>query len=199
MQEPNSQAIDVMEDDQITQLLGAVRDGNVTAAEELFAITCAELRKIAKSAMRTQPANHTLQPTALVNEAVVRILKGESLQRTDNRRMFYALAARAMRSVLVDYARRRAAIKRAAGSTTQHEFFEEVVGRFEEEMQVDVLALDEALKTLQTRSKRQHDVVVMRFFGGFRVEEIADHLGVSSSTVEKDWAFSKAWLRKVLS
>ena len=83
--------------------------------------------------------------------------------------MFYALAARAMRSVLVDYARRRAAIKRAAGSTTQHEFFEEVVGRFEEEMQVDVLALDEALKTLQSRSKRQHDVVVMRFFGGFRV------------------------------
>ena len=74
MQDSNSQAIDVMEDDQITQLLGAVRDGNVTAAEELFAITCAELRKIAKSAMRTQPANHTLQPTALVNEAVVRIL-----------------------------------------------------------------------------------------------------------------------------
>ena len=184
---------------QITQLLDSIRGGNETAADELFSLTCGELRKLAEAAMRRQDKDHILQPTALVNEAVARILNSNALCKTENRLMFYALSARAMRSVLVDYARRRAAGRRSSRSPIPLSAIADFVERFEAETQVDLLILNETLETLRANNQRQHDVVVMHFFGGFRFKEIAEQLNVSISTVEKDWAFTRAWLRKKLS
>lgn len=183
---------------QITQLLAEVRQGSESATDEVFALTCNELRRIAEGAMRSQSSGHILQATALVNEAVARILNSEGLRRTENRRMFFGLAARAMRCVLVDYARQRAARRRNGQAFSASPVVENFVERFEEETQVKLLILDEALDTLKVNNSRQHEVVVMRFFGGFKFKEIASHLKVSVSTVEKDWTFARAWLRRAL-
>ena len=187
-----------MDNGQITTLLDAVHKGDSQAADELFEVTYPELRRLASSAMRRQRSGHTLHPTALINEAVVNMLAGDCLARTANRGMFFALAARAMRSVLVDHARRRAAAKRVTGDGRRKRLLDEVVIQFEQQEHVDLLALDEALEQLEAMNKRQHDTVMLRFFGGLRFQEIADHQGVSLSTVEKDWSFARAWLRRTL-
>lgn len=183
---------------QITELLSAVQLGDETAAEDLFAITVGHLRRMASSAMQGQSPNHMLQPTALVSEAVLRMLKSGSLRTTDNHRMFFGLAARVMRTILVDYARQRNTIRRNHNKVQATQLIADTVAKLEEEAKIDLLALDEALERLGTHSKRQRDVVVMKFFGGFSYKEIAEELNVSASTVEKDWAFSKAWLRRAL-
>jgi RNA polymerase sigma factor (TIGR02999 family) len=187
-----------MDNGQITMLLGAVHQGDSEATAELFEVTYAKLRRLATCAMRRQRSGHTLQPTALINQAVVNILASDCLIRTANRGMFFALATRAMRSVLVDHARRRAAAKRVTGQGRRKRLLDEVVSQFERLEQVDLLALDEVLKQLEALNKRQHDTVMLRFFGGLRFQEIADHQGVSLSTVEKDWNFARAWLRRAL-
>ena len=182
----------------LTGLLDAVHEGDARAKHTLFEVTYSELRRLATSTMEGERPGHTLHPTALVNEAVIKILAGDSLMRTRNRATFFALAARAMRSVLVDHARRRAAAKRPTGNRRRIEPLDESLRQFEEREQIDMLILDEALQQLQTLSQRQHDAVMLRFFGGLRFQEIATHLGVSVSTVEKDWNFARAWLRKTL-
>lgn len=185
-------------DGDVTQLLIAIQKGDQSATEALFCITCDQLRRLAGSAMRNQTSDQLLQPTVLVNEVVVRILKSNSLANTRNRRMFYGLAARAMRSVLTDYARNRLARKRNVPNASARDYFDNLIGQIERHSRVDLMALDEALAQLRLHCRRKHEIVVMRFFGGLAFKEIAEHLRLSLSTVEKDWAFARAWLRRRL-
>ncbi len=150
-----------------------------------------ELRAIADACFRRQNPGHTLQPTALVNEAYLRI--GE--RSFCDRNHFVSLAARAMRQILVDHARRRGAEKRGGGA-----YRVTIAEPAEREglAPVDVIALDEALVNLAAADERQARVVELRFFGGQSVEEIANALGVSSRTVELDWRMAKAWLSRAL-
>lgn len=183
---------------QITRLLKAARKGDQGAANGVLEVAYPELRSLAASTLRGQRPDHTLQPTSLVGEAVVRILLANALATTESRTAFFALAARAMKSVLIDYARRRGASKRPTGNNRRACSWDESISRFEEYEQVDLVSLGEAMHQLEARSKRQHDTVLLRFFGGLSNSEIAEYLNVSLSTVEKDWHFARAWLRKTL-
>jgi RNA polymerase sigma factor (TIGR02999 family) len=153
----------------------------------------AELRRIAHARIRAEsPGRHTLQTTALVNEAYVRLVEGAEVPWRD-RTHFYAVCARLMRRILVDRARARAALKRQAGDA--------VPGDHPAEVSLDadaLLALDEALERLATADARKADVVVLRYFGGLTVEETAAALNVSSETVMRDWKVSRLWLRQEL-
>lgn len=152
------------------------------------------LRRIAADYLRRERPGHTLQPTALVNEAILRLGDGDG-PRWNDRRHFVATAARAMRRVLVDYARARLADKRGGGVPRALDV--EAVGAGEGDA-VDLLALDEALSRLDTLHERQARVVELRFFAGFTVAETAEHLGVSERTVELDWSVARAWLKREL-
>jgi RNA polymerase sigma factor (TIGR02999 family) len=152
-----------------------------------------ELLNMARTMMRSAGPGHTLQPTALVNEVAVKMLGRDDLYaKTPNRIAFFAYVTMAMRSVLVDHARRRATVKRPNRGQAPEISLESVVQQFQRAEQLDLLALDEALQCLKSQSTRQHDVVVLRFFGGLNGEEIASYLGVSRSTVDRDWSFARA-------
>jgi RNA polymerase sigma factor (TIGR02999 family) len=189
----------IMSDDrqrEVTTLLEEVRAGSPGAGDKLVALVYEELRRLAAGLMRRERRGHTLQPTALVHEAVVRLLRPEALAGARDRAQFLAAAARAMRRVLVDHARQRAADKRGGGRERQP--LDEVLDYFAEQ-RLDLLALHEALDHLAGLHKRQSEVVELRFFGGYTVEEIAEHLQVSVSTVESDFRKATAYLRGRLS
>lgn len=181
----------------VTRLLGRVRNGDRSARDALFRIVYDEIRKLASAKMHSFQSGHTLQPTAVANEAVIRILQRESIDLGENRKQFFSLAAHAIRSVLVDHARRRQAAKR---SREGHHcrIALTAIAEFERMEQLELLELNESLEQLKTISWRQHEVVMLRYFGGLRFQEIAEYLGVSKSTAEKDWHFARAWLRKQL-
>ena len=165
----------------------ARQDGD--AADRLVPSVYDELRRLAHHYMRGERANHTLQTTALVNEAYLRLAGIDSLQWRD-RAHFFAVAATLMRRVLVDYARQRAREKRG-GAVSVTTLDENVLGR---EPAVDVVALDEALERLAAVDPQQSRVVELRFFAGLSVKETADALGISPATVKRDWATAKLWL-----
>jgi len=170
----------------------------VSAPDELLALVYDELRRLAARYLRGQRAGHTLQPTALVHEAYLRLAKGGALP-VDDRTHFFALAARAMRQVLVDHARRRAAAKR--GGDPERVTLDDTLelGRGGEEgRRLDLLALDEALERLERVSPRQCRVVELRYFAGLTIAEAAASLGVGTRTVEDDWALARAWLQRRL-
>jgi RNA polymerase sigma factor (TIGR02999 family) len=176
----------------ITQLLLAWGAGDAAALDELMPIVYAELRKLARSYMRNQRADHTLQTTALVNEAYLRLIDSSRVK-WQNRTHFFAISAQLMRRVLVDFARQRGSQKRG-GEVQKIELDEALVVVADDGQKTDLVALDEALKVLAEMNPRQSQTVELRYFGGLSEEEIAEHLGVSVRTVRRDWSVARAWL-----
>jgi RNA polymerase sigma factor (TIGR02999 family) len=174
----------------VTQILQAVERGDPKAAEELLPIVYDEVRKLARALMAKTPPGNTLQPTALVHEAYLRLI-GEEDPGWNSRGHFFAAAARAMRRILVEQARRKAAIKHG-GSMRRTDA--DVVDLAIEEPAVDMLALDEALDRLSQQDQRAADVVMLRYFSGLTIEETAKMLGVSDATVARDWQFARLFL-----
>ncbi len=178
----------------VTQLLERWGGGDASALEELTPLVLGELRQLAAAYLRRERPGHTLQATALVNEAYLRLV-GQKQGRWQGRKHFYGIAARLMRQVLVEHARRHGAEKRGGGReavTLGHA--EEVAGS----PVVDVLAVHGALERLAAFDGQQARVVELRFFGGLSVDEVAEALGVSKRTVEGEWTHAKAWLRREL-
>ena len=174
----------------ITTLLGELRNGDKKAEARLIELVYPELRKIARRFLRKERAGHTLQPTALVNEAYLQ-LAGQHDKDWHNRAHFYAVAAQVMRRLLVDYARQRNAAKRD-GHLQRVEFADELT--VADETLDEVLDIDEALGRLAVFDPRGCQVVVLRFFGGMTEEEIAAVLKIAARTVKRDWNAAKAWL-----
>ena len=179
--------------DQVCELLRAWSDGDTSALERLTPIVYAELHRLARRYMRGERPGHSLQTTALVNEAYMRLVGYERMQ-WQNRAHFLAVSAQLMRRILVEHARRHN-LKRGGG--VPHVSLEEaaMVGG---ERASDFVALDDALKTLAQLDPRKARVVEMRFFGGLNVDETADVLKVSPATVMRDWNTAKAWLYREL-
>lgn len=173
-----------------TQLLSRLNDGDAAAADRLLSLIYEELRALAGSFFRGQPADHTLQPTALVHEAFIRLIDQSAVQFND-RAHFFAVAATAMRQILTDHARRTASQKR--GGNWKKVDLSNVTPAFDRD-EVDVIALDDALSMLAEADARQARVVELRFFGSLTMEEIARVVGVSKATVELDWRAARAWL-----
>jgi RNA polymerase sigma factor (TIGR02999 family) len=180
------------ESNQITQLLIAWGAGDAQALEQLTPLVYAELRRLAHSYMRGERAGHTLQTTALVHEAFLRLL-GHPQEQWQNRAHFYGIAAQMMRRVLVDYARTNLRAKR--GGEQIRVALEDVDQTVSQAgFDVEVLALDAALTELNAIDARRARVVELRFFGGLSVEETAQVLNVAPDTVIRDWRVAKAWL-----
>jgi RNA polymerase sigma-70 factor, ECF subfamily len=177
---------------ELTALLEQARSGNADARERLTRAVYGELRRMAEALMRRERPGHTLQPSALVNEALIRLFDGEVLARARDRRYLFAAAASAMRQVLVDHARARDAAKRAG--RRERVPLDQVLDYFEER-KLDVIALHESLDRLMAFDERQGLVVALRFFLGLSVPEVAAALDVSIVTVERDWRVARAWLR----
>lgn len=184
-----------LDPNQITRLLGRISQGDDAALAQLTPLVYAELKELAARAMRQERDNHTLQTTALVNEACLRLL-GDQAAAAANRAQFAALAAQAMRRVLVDHARRRQAAKRP--DPAQRIDIEEIDLPTDGEQFVDLLALDSVLERLAQISPRQAQVVDMKFFAGMELEQIADLLDVARPTVVRDWRMARAWLQREL-
>jgi RNA polymerase sigma factor (TIGR02999 family) len=179
---------------QITQMLLAWGGGDRAALDELTPIVYDELRRLAKSYMRGQRPGHTLQTTALVNEAYLRLIDSSRINWQD-RTHFFAMAARLMRRILVDFARARNSLKR--GGDMQKVSFEEALA-VPLEPETNLVALDDALKKLAELNPRQSQVVELRYFGGLSEEEIAATLEISVRTVRRDWSVARAWLYREL-
>lgn len=176
----------------VTQLLLRWSGGDLSGKDELFATVQQELHRIAARYMRREQANHTLQTTALVNEAYLRLV-GQPQLNWQNRAHFYAISARVMRQILVDYARSSGSAKR--GGQVFHVPFEDDLD-FSPEKSKNFLALDEALGRLAQLDPRKAEVVELRYFGGLEVEEVAEVLKVHPNTVIRDWRVAKAWLKR---
>ena len=179
----------------VTVLLARARGGDEQARGDLIARVYGELRRVADGLMRREHPGHTLSPTAVVHEAVIKLLDGAALDRAADRSYLFASAARAMREVLIDHARRRATARRGGGR--QRVPLDAVVDYFEDQG-LDLVAVHEALDRLAERNGRQAQVVTLRYFGGLTVPEIAEALGVSVGTVERDWRIARAWLSNEL-
>lgn len=179
---------------QVTQLLQAWSEGNQGALEELMPVVYDELHRLAQRYMAHERPGHTLQTTALVNEAYLRL--ADSAQPSwQNRAQFFAVCAQVMRRILVDWARTRQAKKR--GGEIRSLVLDEALA-VGETPGADLVALDDALKALAAVDPRKTQVVELRFFGGLSVEETAEVLKVSADTVMRDWRLAKSWLRREL-
>ena len=178
---------------EVTRMLDQLAVGDGTAKEKLIKLAYAELRDLAERLMRGERPDHTLQPTALVHEAALRVLQTDAILQFEGRGAFMGAMATAMRRVLIDHARRRRAERRQG--ERRRVPLDDVLESLEESHRLDLLDLDDALADLDQLNPRQAAVVVQRFFGGFTLPEIAEHLDVSLSTIEKDWRLARAWLR----
>jgi RNA polymerase sigma factor (TIGR02999 family) len=182
---------------EVTEILREWYDGDEKAAERLFPIVYGELKRQARLYLSRERRDHTLQPTALVHEAYLRLID-QTVIKAENRAHFFAIASRLMRQILVDHARGRNAEKR--GGAAQRLSIEDVnldVGT--DEVAGDILLLNDALERLAEHDKRKAQVVDMRFFGGMNEVDIAEALGVNEKTVRRDWQFAKLWLYRELS
>jgi RNA polymerase sigma factor (TIGR02999 family) len=179
----------------ITQLLTKWSGGDETALEELMPLVYQELRRLAGNYLRREKAGHTLQPTALVNEAYLRLVDQKSA-RWQKRAQFYGIAAQLMRRILVDHARVKHANKR--GGSDQQRLSITSAGELAVKPDLDLLALHEAMEELAQLDPQQSRIVELKFFGGLSIEEIAEVLGVGHATVERDWKMARAWLRRKL-
>jgi RNA polymerase sigma factor (TIGR02999 family) len=184
-----------MEEDsrQITQLLERWSNGDAGVLDDLMPLVYTELRRQAAGYLRRERPNHTLQPTALINEAYLKLIDQRDVK-WQNRAHFFALAAQAMRRILVDYARERKREKR--GGAAENLPLDEALTIVSQEKSVDLVALDEALSELATFDERQARVVELRYFSGLSIDETAEVLNVSNVTVRRDWSLAKAWLHQ---
>jgi RNA polymerase sigma factor (TIGR02999 family) len=178
----------------VTQLLIDWSNGDKTALDKLVPIVEQELRRLAHHYMRGERQGHTLQTTALVNEAFVRLANRKRIQ-WQNRAHFFGIAAQLMRTILVDHARSHSCAKRG-GDAEKIELNEALV--VSQQKASEVIALDEALKELELIDPRQSRIVELRFFGGLTVEEAAEVLHVSPVTIKREWSSAKAWLYRNL-
>jgi len=180
---------------ELTEVLNEARAGSTDAKDRLVRTAYGELRRMADGMMRRERPDHTLQPSALVNEALIRLFEGDALTRANDRRYLFAAAAQAMRQVLVDHARSRNAAKRAGRRVRV--LLDDALAYFEEQ-HLDVVALNEALDRLMALDEQQGLIVALRFFAGLSVPEVARVLDVSVGTVEGDWRVARAWLHAQL-
>ena len=179
---------------EVTLLLRAWGEGDAQALERLTPLVYQELHRIARGYMRKERPDHTLQTTALINEAYIRLVDARSVNWHD-RAHFFAVCARAMRRILVDHARSRGYQKRGGGQISV-QLDAVTVGNWTPDS--NILELDEALNRLSALDARKGDVVEMRFFGGLSVDETAEALGISPETVMRDWKLARAWLFREL-
>jgi RNA polymerase sigma factor (TIGR02999 family) len=179
---------------QITQLLQEYQSGNKNALDDVFPMVYDELRKLAASRLRSERPEHTLQATALVHEAYLRLIEQDK-QTWQNRAHFFGLAAEMMRRILVNHAVKRNADKRF-GNQTRLELDEMI--EFTQGKDVNLILLDEAMTKLAEFDPKQSKIVELKFFGGLTNEEIAEVLGVSDSTIKREWRIAKAWLHDEL-
>ncbi len=180
--------------EQTTQVLARLDGGDFSAAAELLPLVYDQLRAVADKHFRRQPADHTLQPTALVHEAYMKLVD-QTVEKWSSRAHFFAVASKAMRQILINHAHRRAAARRG-GDRQKLTFVEELTPTPQRE--VDLLVMDEALTKLAALNERMARVVELRFFGGLTVDEVAHVLGVSKRTIEGDWETARAWLSRAL-
>jgi RNA polymerase sigma factor (TIGR02999 family) len=182
----------------VTELLLSWGQGNTVALDRLVPLLYDDLRRVARHHLRQERPGHSLQPTALVHEVFLRLVDVNRMT-LKSRTHFFALSARLMRQILVDHARRRQAERRGGGATVIS--LDEAPGAAAPAStpSVDVLALDEALDVLSSFDIQQCRVVELRFFAGLNIAEAAEALGVSTATVEREWAMAKAWLHQRLS
>ena len=183
-----------MSTSQATEILERVQSGELGAVDELMPVVYDEFRRLANRYLEREGKGHILQPTALVNEVYLRLVKQDRVQ-WQGRTHFFAVGAQAMRRVLVDYARARDRKKRGGG---RHRITLNEDVALSPEREEDVLAIDEALVKLAGIDARQAQIVEKRFFGGLDVRQVAEVIGVSKRTVESDWTMAKAWLRREL-
>ena len=179
----------------MTVLLKQWSDGDAGALDALLPAVQDELRRLARSYMRREREGHTLEPTALVNEAYLRLMDQRDV-RWASRGHFFAIAAQAMRRVLVDHARGHVAEKRGGGA--ERVTLSGVPAEGKERVEIDVLWLNEALERLARLDERQARVVELRYFAGMSVEEVADVLEISPATVKREWATARLWLAHAL-
>ncbi len=175
----------------ITQMLIDLTDGNKEVVNEILPVVYAELRKLASSYLRKERGNHTLQPTALVHEAYMKLIDQKKVK-WQNRSHFFGIAAQVMRRILMDYARKHKAEKR--GGAGENVSLEEEFIIIQGERSHELLALDEALENLAKMDEMKAKIVELRYFGGLSVEEVAEVLGVSEITIKRHWRMAKAWL-----
>lgn len=179
-------------DHDVTRILEAITAGDDRASDELFALVYDELRAIAGKFMAQERADHTLQPTAVVHEAYLRLF-GEQAPRWENRAHFFATAAEAMRRILVDHARRKLSLKR--GGDQRRVEIPEIPDRTQAQLE-DILALDQALGRLEARDETMAKVVKLRYFAGLSVDQTADALDISPRSVNRAWTGARAWLKR---
>ncbi len=179
------------EQDEVTVLLRKWSEGDQTALEELTPLVYDELRRMAHRHMRREKPGHVLQTSALINEAFLRLVDNRGIH-WESRSHFFGIAARLMRRILVDEARRRHLLKR--GGAYIQVSLDDALSVSQEQV-ANVVALDEALQSLELRDKRQSQIVELRFFGGLSIAETAEVLNVSPGTVMRDWTFARAWLK----
>jgi RNA polymerase sigma factor (TIGR02999 family) len=179
----------------VTQILSQIEHGDPRAAEQLLPLVYHELRKLAAAKLANEKPGQTLQATALVHEAYLRLVSKESDSSWNSRGHFFGAAAEAMRRILVDQARRKASRKAGADyrQLSLSDADPEVSGK-----SIDLIALDEALNRLEEHDSRSFHVVRLRYFGGLTIQETALALQVSESTVENDWAYAKSWIKRQL-
>ncbi|HUQ92076.1 MAG TPA: sigma-70 family RNA polymerase sigma factor [Bryobacteraceae bacterium] len=179
----------------VTQLLSDLQRGKAGAADELLPLVYQELRKIAGAYMRRERVNHTLQATALVHEAYLQLVDQTRVD-WKNRAHFFGVAAQLMRRILVEHARAHHAQKR--GGDANKVSLEEVINYFPQK-EMTLVALDDSLTELERMDARQSRIVELRFFGGLTTEEVAEVIGISTATVEREWRSARAWLHSQLS
>jgi|SRR5215813_8765426 len=180
---------------EVTQLLVAWGNGDQVAGDQLMSVVYQELHRLAHHYMKRESPGHTLQTSALVNEAFVRLVDQKNV-RWQNRAHFFGIAAQMMRRILVDYARRRSYAKRGGGARALSLDEGLIVS---EERSAEVVAVHEALEELAKFDARKSQIVELRFFGGLTIDQTAEVLGVSPGTVMSDWTMAKAWLRREIS
>lgn len=185
-----------MSAESVTKLFGEWREnGNRAALDEMLPLVYDELHRIAANYLRRENVGHTLQPTALVNEAYLRLVDQRNVN-WHNRAQFFGIAANLMRRILLTHAERKHAEKRGGARQKKVEF--DAVTIFCEEQNLDFLSLEEALRQLAVFDEQKARIIELKFFGGLTNEEIAEVIGKSTKTVERDWTFARAWLKREL-
>lgn len=179
---------------EVTRILERVGNGVAGASDELLPLVYEQLRGLAEAQMAREPAGHTLQPTALVHEAYLRLV-GDGEERWSSRGHFYGAAAHAMRRILVERARRYRSVRHGGGHPRVP--LEEAEGTIDAD-RTDLLALDDALTQLQQQDARLGDIVVYRYFGGLTNEQTAELMGISTRTVRREWSYARLWLYRLI-